>query len=373
MADIRLVIVDDSAVIRRILREALASDSTMVVAGIAGDGETALVRIEQVHPDIVTLDVELPGMSGLETLREIRKRWPKLPVIMFSTLTEKGAVTTLDALSLGASDYVAKPSNSDSLEETKRRICAELIPKLKALSSAAAAQRDTSAQPAPGKPVVLPKRPGNFGGQKIEIVALGTSTGGPNALGEMLPRLPQTLGVPIVMVQHMPALFTKYLADRLAKFCVLKVAEGAEGKEVHAGEVWIAPGDHHMTVERVGPRVTLRTNQDAMENSCRPAVDVLFRSVAEHFGPSALGVVLTGMGSDGVRGSQTILAAGGRVIVQDEASSVVWGMPGQVAAAGYADGIYPLAQIAQEIEKRVEESQRGLNFASPMPAGTRSR
>jgi two-component system, chemotaxis family, protein-glutamate methylesterase/glutaminase len=366
MPPIRVFIVDDSSVIRKILREALASDPVLEVAGIAPDGETAITRIEQVHPDIVTLDVELPGMSGLETLQEIHKRWPSIPVIMFSTLTEKGAVTTLDALSRGASDYVTKPSNSGSVEDTKQRICAELIPKLKALSQ--------GRKPATIAPSGLgsSKKSQSFLSPRIDIVALGTSTGGPNALGEVLPRLPAGLRVPIVLVQHMPALFTRYLADRLAKTSALKVAEGVEGQEVHAGEVWIAPGDYHMTVEKAGPRMRLKMNQDPQENSCRPAVDVLFRSVADSFGAGVLGVVLTGMGSDGVRGSERILAAGGRVIVQDEASSVVWGMPGQVAAAGYAHGIYPLSEIAKEIERRVDESHRGLKAGGPVPVVAQS-
>ena len=371
MANIRIVIVDDSAVVRKILREALALDPTMEIVGIAPDGETALSRIEQTTPDAVTLDVELPGMSGLETLREIRKRWRKLPVIMFSTLTEKGAVTTLDALSLGASDYVAKPSNSENLAQTKQKICEELIPKLKALCGAAK-EPEPAAAPQRRPPAILRAPSAEAPRQKVEIVAIGTSTGGPNALGELLSRLSGTLSVPVVLVQHMPALFTKYLADRLAKSCALKVAEGVEAREVHAGEVWIAPGDFHMQVEKTGLRVKLKMNQEAPENSCRPAVDVLFRSVAEVFGAGVLGVVLTGMGSDGVRGAEKIVAAGGKVIVQDEATSVVWGMPGQVVGAGYADGIYPLPEMAKEIERRVSQAGRVANHAGLSPAGARS-
>jgi two-component system chemotaxis response regulator CheB len=371
MANIRIVIVDDSAVVRKILREALASDPSMEVVGIAPDGESALAKIEQTTPDAVTLDVELPGMSGLETLREIRKRWKKLPVIMFSTLTEKGAVTTLDALSIGASDYVTKPSNSGSLEQTKQKICEELIPKLKALCGGALKSAESQLAPKlPSADWVRSVRP-SFS-QKVEIVAIGTSTGGPNALGELLPRVSGNLSVPVVLVQHMPALFTKYLADRLAKSCALKIAEGSPEQLVKPGEVWIAPGDFHMQVERSGPRVRLKMNQEAPENSCRPAVDVLFRSAAEAFGGGVLGVVLTGMGSDGVKGAEKIVAAGGKVIVQDEASSVVWGMPGQVAGAGYADGIYPLSEIAKEIERRVAETGRAVSGLGLSPAAARS-
>lgn len=347
MSGTRVLIVDDSAVIRRVLREALATDSSIEIAGIAPDGESAIKRIEENKPDLVTLDVELPGMSGLETLRELRRRWPKLPVIMFSTLTERGAVTTLEALSLGASDYVTKPSNSGNVEETKRKISAELIPKIKGLCAQV-----------PSQAAITRSAGSRISAQagKIEIVAIGSSTGGPNALNELIPGFSKTFPVPIVLVQHMPPLFTRYLADRLAKHCDLKVSEAGNGQEARAGEVWIAPGDFHLTVERNGTQVKLLTNQETPENSCRPAVDVLFRSVAEAFGAAALGVVLTGMGLDGVRGAEKMLARGGKVIVQDEASSVVWGMPGQVAAAGYADGIYSLKDLAKEIERRVRQS-----------------
>jgi two-component system chemotaxis response regulator CheB len=357
MTTVRVLIVDDSAVIRRVLREALLSDAMVELAGIAADGLSALKRIEETKPDLVTLDVELPGMSGLETLKEIRARWPKLPVIMFSTLTERGAVTTLEALTLGASDYVTKPSNSGNVEETKLKISAELIPKIKALCERRQVARGFTAVRAPVVPppseltARIARKPA-----RIEIVAVGTSTGGPNALGEFLPKITRALAVPIVLVRHMPALFTRYLAERLAKLCALRVAEGNDGQEIRAGEVWIAPGDYHMTVEKSDRHIKLRMNQQPRENSCRPAVDVLFRSVAEVFGGSALGVVLTGMGSDGVRGADRICARGGKVIVQDEASSVVWGMPGQVAAAGFADGIYPLSEMAREVEQRVAES-----------------
>ena len=347
------MIVDDSVVIRRVLREALTSDPEMEIAGIAQDGESALKRIEELTPDIVTLDVELPGMSGLETLKELRRRWPRLPVIMFSTLTEKGAVTTLEALSLGASDYVTKPSNSGNVEETKLRISRELIPKIKALCMRRQA-RPTGMRPVTSAVEThVSEARGRRSASKIELVAIGTSTGGPNALQEVLPLIAGSLRVPIVVVQHMPAVFTRYLAERLAKSCSLKVAEASDGRPLQPGEVWIAPGDFHLVVRKSGSFAMLATNQDPPENSCRPAVDVLFRSVANVYGSSALAVVLTGMGSDGVRGAESITSRGGRVIVQDEASSVVWGMPGQVAAAGYAEGVYPLAEIAREIEKRV--------------------
>jgi len=351
MPPIRVLVVDDSSVIRKVLCEALTSDSDIAVAGTAADGHIALAKLSQLHPDLVTLDVEMPNMSGLDTIREIRKLYPKLPIIMFSTLTERGASTTLDALALGASDYVTKPSNTGSLGVTLERIKQDLIPKIKALCKSKPAEEPSAIPsaklPAPARiPTARPTAP-------VAILAIGTSTGGPNALAEVIPALPRDFPVPVVVVQHMPPLFTRLLADRLNKQSVIQVHEGEPGRELAPGQVWIAPGDYHMTVEREAGVAHLVMNQNPPENSCRPAVDPLFRSVAQVFGPSALAVVLTGMGSDGVVGSQFIRERGGQIVVQDEASSVVWGMPGQVAAAGLADGIFPLNSIAREVIRRV--------------------
>ena len=361
MAPIRVLVVDDSAVIRRVLCDALQTDAAIEVAGTAPDGTIALAKIPELHPDVVTLDVEMPGMSGLETLVEIRKVHTKLPVIMFSTMTERGAAITLDALALGASDYVTKPSSTGSLEVTKKRIETELIPKVKALSQGSARKKLL-----PGTPVgktetkVFAPAKGNLGSSKIDILAIGTSTGGPNALAAMLPAIPRDFPVPIVIVQHMPRLFTRFLAERLDKQSAIQVREGEEGGVLKPGEAWIAPGDFHMTLAKDGNVVRLAMNQEAPENSCRPAVDVLFRSVACVYGAHTLAVVLTGMGSDGVQGSQRVREAGGQILVQDEATSVVWGMPGQVAAAGLAASVLPLEAIAPEVDRRVRIGRSGL-------------
>lgn len=340
MPAIRVLVIDDSVVIRKVLCEALATDPAIEVVGSASDGTIGLTKIAILKPDLVTLDVEMPGMSGLETLVEIRKRHPKLPVIMFSTLTERGASITLDALALGASDYVAKPSNTGSLEETRARIERELIPKVKGLCPG---KRERNTIPSVRRIISIQTR--------IDVVAIGTSTGGPNALAEVLPKMPRDFPVPIVVVQHMPPLFTRLLAERLDKQSAVSIREGIPGAVLNPGEVWIAPGDLHMTVTREGKLVNLSMNRDSPENSCRPAVDPLFRSVAKAYGQHTLAVVLTGMGSDGVRGAQQVKEVGGRVIVQDEATSVVWGMPGQVAAAGLATGVFPLDGIAEAIER----------------------
>ena len=347
MTPIRILVVDDSLVIRRLLTDTLTTDAALEVVGAAVDGRTALAKIPLLKPDLVTLDVEMPVMNGLETLASLRKLYPKLPVIMFSTLTEHGASATLDALALGASDYATKPSNVGSSEAAVECIRKELIPKVKALCGRVPVTKKTPARALP----VVSGRPRSHG--CIEVVAIGTSTGGPNALQEVLPRIPSNFPVPIVVVQHMPPIFTRLLAERLARHSSIPVEEGTPGVALSPGRAWIAPGNFHMKVIRTGLEYRLAMNQAPPENSCRPAVDVLFRSVAQAYGANALAVVMTGMGADGVLGAEEIRNAGGSVIVQDEASSVVWGMPGLVHAADLADAAYPLNRLASEITSRV--------------------
>ena len=358
MAPIRILVVDDSVVIRRLLSDTLSGDPALEVVATASDGRIALAKISPLKPDLITLDIEMPVMDGLETLAALRKLYPKMPVIMFSTLTERGAAATLDALSLGASDYATKPSNTGSPAVAIERIRAELIPKIKALCGGMVPLKFL---PLPGfRPAVKVRLSSN---PRIEIVAIGTSTGGPNALTAMVPQFPADFPVPIVIVQHMPPLFTRLLAERLNTVAQLEVQEGQEGQKLQRGQVWIAPGGYHMTVIRRGAEFVLGLNHGPQENSCRPAVDVLFRSVAQTYGANVLAVVLTGMGSDGTRGSADIREAGGEVIAQDEASSVVWGMPGNVVAANLADHIYPLGGIAPEVVRRVA-MRRGIAIAA---------
>jgi two-component system chemotaxis response regulator CheB len=360
MPPFRILIVDDSVVVRKLLSEALASCAEVQLAGTASTGSIALAKIPQLQPDLVTLDIEMPGMDGIATLREIRKQYPKLPVIMFSTLTERGASVTLEALSLGASDYVTKPTNSDSLADSMEHVRRELITKITSL--ARRSQIATEPRPAIARPSVHEK-PTN---QRIEILAIGSSTGGPNALAEVIPRLPEDFPVPVVIVQHMPPLFTRLLADRLNSQSKLKVREAEAGSALCPGNVWIAPGDYHLTLARKGTGVIINLNQEPPENSCRPAVDVLFRSAAEVYGPRVLALVMTGMGSDGARGAARIDEAGGQILVQDEATSVVWGMPGAVVNAGLADKICPLPEIGLEVMRRITAS-RVLSSAMASP------
>ncbi len=345
MRKIRVLIVDDAVVIRRLLTDIITSDPQLEVAGAAATGSIGLAKIPQVNPDAITLDVEMPGMSGLETLVEIRKQYPVLPVIMFSTLTERGAGATLDALALGASDYVTKPANVGSMTAGIQAVRDSLIPKIKALCG-----RVLGPSPIARPPMAATLGPPAVAG-RVDVLAIGVSTGGPNALAALLPQLPKNFPVPIVIVQHMPPVFTKLLAQRLDSKAALHVDEGHDGACLAPGTAWIAPGDYHMEVKRAGVHVVVTTNQHPPENSCRPAVDPLFRSVAAVYGKRTLALVLTGMGQDGFLGSQTIHDAGGVILAQDEASSVVWGMPG--AVAGLAERILPLDQLPLEILRRV--------------------
>jgi two-component system chemotaxis response regulator CheB len=356
---IRVLIVDDAVTFRRLVADELNRDPALEVVGTASNGHIALARMTQVNPDVVILDVEMPEMDGLTTLKILRKTYPRLPVIMFSALTMRGAEATLDALAAGATDYFTKPASAEGLEGSLEVIREALIPQIKVLCERSV--RDTRLETpiarsppshALGLPHVLRQVPG-----PVQVLAVGTSTGGPNALAELFRRLPANFPVPIVIVQHMPPMFTRLLAERLSVECPIPVEEASSGAVLQPGKAWIAPGDYHMVVIRDGRQVRLQLHQDPPENSCRPAVDVLLRSLAQTYGPNSLSVILTGMGQDGLRGCNHIREAGGQIVVQDEASSVVWGMPGSVARAGLADRIMPLALIADEILRRVQQSQ----------------
>lgn len=349
-APLRVLVVDDSVVVRRLLSDVLAREPDLTVVGTAANGQLALAKIEELAPDVVTLDVEMPELDGVGALREIRRRWPRLPVIMFSTLTARGASATLDALAAGANDYLTKPVADAGLRGAADQVLAELPPRIRALCgrrTAPPAARPRAAAPQPG--LAPPSGPPAL----VEIVAIATSTGGPTALMELFRQLPAALPVPIVVVQHMPPIFTRLLAERLTATGPIPVREGEARGVVAPGMAWLAPGDHHMEVIREPDAERIRLHQGPAEHSCRPAADVLFRSVAQVYKKGVLGVVLTGMGSDAVQGARRIRAAGGAVIAQDQATSVVWGMPGLVTEAGLANEVLPLDRIAQAIITRV--------------------
>lgn len=345
---IRVLVVDDAVVIRRILVNIIDADPELEVVGTASNGRMALAKIDQLDPDIVTLDVEMPELDGLSTLIELRKTHRRLPVIMFSTLTARGAQVTLDALRAGASDYIAKPSNVGRTGEAIAQVTSELLPRIKALVSAKAERNATPAASAP-----LTRRVSAPAGNVIDAVVVGSSTGGPVALETMLAQIPTPLPVPMFVAQHMPPMFTELLAERLDRQTSSTVVEAQHGMTALPGTVYIAPGGRHMEVQRLGGALTIVLNDGPLVNFCRPSVDVLFSSTATTLGNRQLGVMLTGMGQDGLAACRELAAAGVDIIAQDEASSVVWGMPGAVATAGLATSVLPLDEIGPSIQRRV--------------------
>ena len=346
MGRISVLVVDDSVVIRRLVTTVLDEDPDITVVGTAASGRIAINKLAQVAPDCVTLDMEMPDLDGLGTLRELRRTHPRLPVIMFSTLTERGAGATLDALALGANDYVCKPANVGSVPEAIASVRSQLVPKIKALCPPVLGAAPTLLRRTPAVPLQA-GAPAPTG--RIDVLTIGSSTGGPDALTSVLPQLPASFPVPVVVVQHMPPVFTRMFAQRLDSKSPLSVKEAEHGDLVVPGRVLIAPGDKHLELKRVGTSVVAQLTSAPPENFCRPSVDVLFRSVAQLYGGNALAVVLTGMGSDGARGAEVLRRAGAEVVAQDEASSVVWGMPGAVVAAGLAHRVLPLDRVAADM------------------------
>ncbi len=348
---IKVLVVDDSSVIRHVVAHVIAMDPAFEIVGHAANGKIALEMLPRLNPDLVTLDIEMPEMDGIETLKRLRKTHPRLPVIMFSTLTERGAAATVEALACGATDYAAKPSGQTSLDSSIQTMQVELIPKLRALFPQRAM---TSSRPAFSGSVgaELPSAPV----QPIDLVVIGASTGGPGALQHILPKLPRDLCVPVLVVQHMPPVFTQALAERLNDACPISVREAVDREPLTRGTVLIAPGDVHLEVAGVPGAGKVRLHRQPPENSCRPSVDVLFRSAAQMYGGNVLAVMLTGMGQDGLKGSQLIAEAQGFLIVQDQATSVVWGMPGAVQKAGIANCVLPLQEIGPAIVSTVNAS-----------------
>ncbi|GGJ82189.1 hypothetical protein GCM10010123_09890 [Pilimelia anulata] len=416
---ISVLVVDDSVVVRRLIQDALAGAGDIEVVGTAPNGRRSIEQVAALRPDVVTMDIEMPEMNGIEAVRELRRAGERVPVIMFSTLTANGASATLDALSAGATDYVTKPANTGSVNASIAAVREQLVPRIRALGSRGAARRGAAgaaaplapaaptaaaptaaapaapARPAPPTRPTPPARPANpapaaalparpaarpadrdrqpptsqrdgrvpglthrpvvaaaravprpgIGTGRVDVLAIGSSTGGPDALARVLAALPAGLPVPVVVVQHMPPVFTTMFADRLDRTVALAVREAAADTPLRPGHVYIAPGDRHLEVVRRGTEVVTRLTEAPPENSCRPAVDVLFRSVAATYGRGTLATVLTGMGHDGRAGADVLHRAGAEIVVQDEQSSVVWGMPGAVAEAGLADSIKPLAAI----------------------------
>lgn len=343
---IRVMVVDDSAFMRKIIGDLLSQDSEIQVVGNARDGLEALEKIESAVPDVITLDVEMPRMDGLTALKEILKRRP-VPVVMVSSLTQEGAETTIRALAQGAFDFVAKPSGAISLD--MGRVAQELVKKVK-LAARMGVRRITL--PPPPMPKTKAKRVQGMGGRLVDrLVVIGCSTGGPGALHHVVPALSEDLAAGVLIVQHMPAGFTRSLAQRLDELSSVRVREAAEGDSIERGKALVAPGGFHMTLRE---DLSIALNQDPPVHGVRPAVDKTFESVVPLFRSRCLGVIMTGMGYDGGKGALVLKKAGGRVIAQNESTCVVYGMPKVVVEMGAADQVLPLDAIPAAIEEWVQ-------------------
>jgi two-component system chemotaxis response regulator CheB len=380
---VRVVVVEDSAIMRKIIVTALERHPDIDVVHVAVNGLQAVEAVAKYRPDVVTSDVEMPEMDGVAALKEIRKLDAKLPVIMFSTLTQDGAPMAASVLTAGATDFVGKPASSAGSVGVFKVLEEQLIPKVVGFGrrhQARAALGDKASRPASapgtaaqtGLPVTAEKRPtfaaadnrrADAGKQVIRhparAVCIAVSTGGPMALMEVFGQFKTPLPVPVFIVQHMPSSFTTSLAARLTTSGVMKVIEPHEGEVAEAGVAYMAPGGLHMVLSKKGTKTHIHLTEDPPENSCRPAADVLFRSAADVYGKDLLAVVLTGMGYDGMKGCEVIRARGGQVVAQDEATSVVWGMPGAVVQNNLADEVLPIGRVADEIVFRTRKVPTG--------------
>lgn len=360
---IHVMVVDDSAVIRGLLARTLEADPAIRVVASVGNGQMALNALQRTDIDVAILDVEMPVMDGMTALPKLIAAQPGLQVIMASTLTHKNAAISLKALEQGAADYVTKPGSTGGLISATD-FQSDLTAKVKTLGLAArkAQARSGTMRPArrgsvlpavrkpeAAKPVRLREAPIS----PPQVIAIGSSTGGPQALFSVLGRMADAIKVPVLVTQHMPATFTTILAEHLAQASGMPAAEGRDGEPLLGGRIYVAPGDFHMTVVAEGASRVIRLTKEPPENFCRPAVDPMLRSIAAAYGRGALAVILTGMGQDGMRGAQVLTAAGGSVIAQDEATSVVWGMPGAVATAGLCNAVLPLQDIPSFIRRLV--------------------
>lgn len=341
---VRVLVCDDSAVIRGLITRMLESDPDIAVVARAVNGRDAIAAVRATRPDVCVLDIEMPVMDGLAALPELLRVDPELKVVMASTLTTRGADIALRALRLGAADYVPKPTTT-AVIASEASFRDEIVAKVKGLGQQRRRLRRIAPRPAP-PPATLRPQGGVF---RPAVVAIGASTGGPQALFTLFSGLGRSVPVPLLVTQHMPATFTAVLADHLDRLGGPPCAEAKDGETPLPGRAYLAPGDTHLTVVQDGGVVRIRLSKAPPENFCRPAVDPMLRSAAAAYAGRVLVVMLTGMGQDGMKGAEAVVAAGGRVIAQDEATSVVWGMPGAVTRAGLASAVLPLASIASAV------------------------
>ncbi len=390
---LRILAADDSAVMRSILwklflmhaEDRMSELPPMELCGIAHDGVECLELVRQLCPDVLVLDLDMPRMNGLDVLDRLRVENPDIPVIMCSAYTEHGARSTLEALGRGASDYVTKPFEQRDFAAAMQSLSQQLLPRIAALAKDAGGSGEKAGRDVPQE--LQKARSGDSavkGSALIEIVVIGLSTGGPSALEQLLPKLPKDFPVPVLIVQHMPKLFTGALAERLDKCCALHVEQGYDNATIRPGTVWLAPGDAHMEVaprramaadgdRGEGSSGRVRLHQQEPLNHCRPSVDYLFFSAARMYGAGTLALVMTGMGADGLNGARAVHEGGGVVLAQDEATSAVWGMPGRVSEAGIASGTLPLWGIAGALKQRVNAGRAARPEAVPAtpPAAVR--
>ncbi|KAB2954379.1 chemotaxis response regulator protein-glutamate methylesterase [Heliorestis acidaminivorans] len=380
MSVIKVLVVDDSAFMRKVISDMIAAESGMIVVGTARNGQDALHKIEQLSPDVVTMDIEMPILDGLSTLEKIMSEKP-VPVIMLSSLTQQGAESTLQALQKGAVDFIPKPSGTISLDIHKVRD--ELLSKIKIAAMARirtkpVAPRKWSAPPASPSPkpstkkITIPlmseaKEPNTYAGKVSnnlgglnKIILIGTSTGGPKALYEVIPKLPRDLDAAVLVVQHMPPGFTRSLAERLDANSPLKVKEAEHNEEIRPGVVYIAPGDYHLKVQKtekpsLGKQLWVRLTQEPPAGGHRPSVNVMMTSVVDNYWSKIVGVIMTGMGSDGAEGIKLIKSQQGKTIAEDASTCIVYGMPKVAIESGYIDKVAPLTELADEITRSIRE------------------
>ena len=388
---IRVMVVDDSALMRNLISRIIEAEPDLTVAGTAMNGQFALNKMHRLDPDVIILDLEMPEMNGIDFLKARRERKIQVPVIILSSLAKKGAEITMEALSLGASDFIMKPSGSVS--EDIHTVGGHLAELIRGVGGEYRRARELPVQEPPSEPIVAPeevapkaaaprkaahaekgeKKPGEESAKRritpprkitprsqpgtIEVIAIGISTGGPNALRKMFAEIDGDIGVPIVVVQHMPAGFTTEFAKSLDRVCALEVREAEDGDLLKPNRVLIAPGNHHITVERKSLAVVARISQSSPVNGHRPSADVLFESVAEAYGNNALAVIMTGMGRDGAQRIGDIYEGGGMTVAQNEKSSVVYGMPRVAWEYGYIHRQVDLTEMASTLSTLVKESR----------------
>jgi two-component system chemotaxis response regulator CheB len=360
MEPLKILVVDDTVVYRKIVSDVLMELPEVQVVGTAHNGKAAMTKIRNLQPDLLTLDIEMPEMSGLEVLHQLQSMSPRVGAIMLSTLTQEGGAMTMRALELGAFDFIPKPQ-SGTMAENKVAVREALGPMLKAYARSRFI-RDRLSSVSKFSPIIPPRRQRSLTPRVAmesvglaSIIAIGVSTGGPNALARMLPHLPGDIGVPVVIVQHMPPLFTQSLANSLNNKCAIEVREAKNGEPLLPNVAYIAPGGKQMKVVAGadGKQRVIKITDDPSVNNCKPSVDYLFRSVADHYVGRATGVIMTGMGSDGTEGLKMMKNNGATIIAQDEASCVVFGMPKEPIESGIADVVAPLDMIAAQILKTV--------------------